>query len=95
MLEIVRSKQPVTCADLSRVYRLPPSTVSNIVDQLLQKRWIVEGALARRPKRRRPTMLALNDNLVMLVADLRPRKAKRSAGSGKSVGSIAFKSHAW
>jgi predicted NBD/HSP70 family sugar kinase len=75
VLEIVRSKQPISRADLSRVSGLQPSTVSNIVEQLLQERWIVEGAVARRPRGRRPTMLSLNDNLVMLVADLRPRRA--------------------
>ncbi|NYF90240.1 ROK family protein [Tunturiibacter empetritectus] len=75
VLEIVRSKQPISRADLSRVSGLQPSTVSNIVEQLLQETWIVEGAVARRPRGRRPTMLSLNDNLVMLVADLRPRRA--------------------
>jgi predicted transcriptional regulator len=75
VLEIVRSEQPISRAELSRVSGLQPSTVSNIVEQLLKENWIVEGAVARRPRGRRPTMLSLNDNLVMLVADLRPRKA--------------------
>lgn len=75
VLEIVRSKQPISRADLSRVSGLQPSTVSNIVEQLLQETWIVEGAVARRPRGRRPIMLTLNDNLVILVADLRPRRA--------------------
>jgi predicted NBD/HSP70 family sugar kinase len=75
VLEIVRSQQPISRADLSRTSGLQPSTVSNIVEQLLQENWIVEGAVARRPRGRRPTMLSLNDNLVILVADLRPRKA--------------------
>jgi predicted NBD/HSP70 family sugar kinase len=75
VLEIVRSKQPISRAELSRISGLQTSTVSNIVEQLLQETWIVEGAAARRPRGRRPTMLSLNENLVMLVADLRPRKA--------------------
>jgi predicted NBD/HSP70 family sugar kinase len=75
VLEIIRSKQPISRADLSRVSGLQPSTVSNIVEQLLQETWIVEGAVARRPRGRRPIMLSLNDNLVILVADLRPRRA--------------------
>ncbi len=74
VLEIVRSQQPISRADLSRASGLQPSTVSNIVEQLLKERWIVEGALAKRPRGRRPTMLALNDSLLMIVADLRPRK---------------------
>ena len=36
VLEIVRSEQPISRADLSRVSGLQPSTVSNIVEQLLQ-----------------------------------------------------------
>jgi predicted NBD/HSP70 family sugar kinase len=75
VLEIVRSEQPISRAELSRVSGLQPSTISIIVEQLLKENWIVEGAVARRPRGRRPTMLSLNDNLVMLVADLRPRKA--------------------
>ena len=75
VLEIIRSRQPISRADLSRASGLQPSTVSNIAEQLLQEGWIVEGAVARRPRGRRPTMLSLNDNLVMIVADLRPRKA--------------------
>ncbi len=75
VLEIIRSLQPISRADLSRASGLQPSTVSNIAEQLLQEGWIVEGAVARRPRGRRPTMLSLNDNLVMIVADLRPRKA--------------------
>src|SRR5580692_10581838 len=72
LLEIIRSQQPVSRADLARVSGLQPSTVSAIVGQLIDEKWITEGAVARRPRGRRPTMLTLNDELVILVADLRP-----------------------
>jgi predicted NBD/HSP70 family sugar kinase len=75
VLEIVRSRQPVSRADLSRLSGLQPSTVSSIVEDLIEDRWIVEGGTATRPRGRRPTMLSLNDDLVMLVADVRPRQA--------------------
>jgi predicted NBD/HSP70 family sugar kinase len=75
VLEIVRSQQPISRADLSRWSGLQPSTVSNIVEQLLGEKWIVEGAIVHRPRGRRPTLLSLNDELVILVADIRPHKA--------------------
>ena len=71
-LELIRAHQPVGRAELARFSGLQPSTVSAIVEQLLREKWITEGAVAKRPRGRRPTMLALNDELVILVADLRP-----------------------
>jgi predicted NBD/HSP70 family sugar kinase len=75
ILELIRSHQPVARADLSRLSGLQPSTVSSIAEQLLNERWITEGSVVRRPRGRRPTLLSLNDRLVMLVADIRPRWA--------------------
>jgi predicted NBD/HSP70 family sugar kinase len=75
LLEIIRSQQPVSRADLARSSGLQPSTVSAIVEQLLSEKWISEGALARRPRGRRPTLLSLNDQLVILVADIHPNQA--------------------
>ncbi len=75
VLEIIRSKQPISRADLSRNSGLQPSTVSNIVEQLIEEKWIKEGAAMKRPRGRRPTLLSLNDELVMLAADVRPTKA--------------------
>jgi len=75
VLEMIRARQPVARADLSRLSGLQPSTVSAIVEQLLKERWVTEGAVVRRPRGRRPTLLSLNDELVILVADLRPQQA--------------------
>jgi predicted NBD/HSP70 family sugar kinase len=75
VLELIRTRQPVARADLSRLSGLQPSTVSSIVEQLLAEKWIVEGAAAVRPRGRRPTLISLNDDLVMLVADIRPNQA--------------------
>jgi predicted NBD/HSP70 family sugar kinase len=75
VLEIIRSKQPVARADLARTSGLQPSTISAIVEQLIQEKWIAEGAVVRRPRGRRPTLLSLNDRLVILVADVRPQQA--------------------
>jgi len=75
VLEIIRSRQPIARADLARTSGLQPSTISAIVEQLIQEKWVTEGAVARRPRGRRPTLLSLNDDLVILAADVRPQQA--------------------
>jgi predicted NBD/HSP70 family sugar kinase len=75
ILEVVRANQPVSRAELSRLSGLQPSTVSLIVNQLIEERWVREGGAARLPRGRRPTMVGLNDDLVILVADIRPKLA--------------------
>src|ERR1700760_815443 len=68
VLEIIRSQQPVARADLARASGLQPSTISAIVEQLIQEKWIAEGAVVRRPRGRPSTQLSLNDSLVILTA---------------------------
>ena len=75
VLEIIRSQQPVSRADLARASGLQPSTVSAIVEQLIAEKWVKECAIERRPRGRHPTLLALNDGLVILTADIRPKQA--------------------
>jgi len=75
VLELIRGRQPISRAELARVSGLQRSTVSLIVDELLDEGWIREGALARRPRGRRPTLIGLNDDLVMIVCDIRPAQA--------------------
>jgi predicted NBD/HSP70 family sugar kinase len=75
ILELVRWHQPVARADLSRLSGLQPSTVSSIVEQLLNENWIIEGGIVRRTRGRRPTLLSLNDRQVILAVDIRPRRA--------------------
>jgi predicted NBD/HSP70 family sugar kinase len=75
VLELIRTRQPVSRSDLSRLSGLQPSTISSIVEQLLEEKWITEGAAARRPRGRRPTLLSLNSEIVMIVVDIRPQHA--------------------
>ena len=75
VLELIRGRQPISRADLSRLSGLQRSTVSLIVEDLLEDGWIREGAMARLPRGRRPTLLNLNDDLAVLVCDLRPTQA--------------------
>src|ERR1700685_733900 len=75
ILEVIRAHQPISRAELARLSGLQRITVSLIVNQLIEERWVREGATARLPRGRRPTMVGLNDDLVMLVADIRPQMA--------------------
>src|ERR1700712_2360524 len=75
VLELIRTKQPVSRADLSRISGLQPSTISSIAEQLISENWITEGAAAKRPRGRRPTLLSLNSEMVIVVADIRPTQA--------------------
>jgi len=75
VLRRIRSLQPVSRVDLARASGLQPSTVSSIVEQLLRERWIREGAVVKTARGRRPTLLSLNDDLVILAADIRPSHA--------------------
>jgi predicted NBD/HSP70 family sugar kinase len=75
VLELIRTKQPVSRADLSRISGLQPSTISSIAEQLIDEKWITESAAARRPRGRRPTLFSLNPDMVIIVADIRPNQA--------------------
>ena len=68
----IRTRQPVSRADLARVSGLQRSTVSLIVEELLAERWIVEGSLGRLPRGRRPTFLNLNSQRSVLALDIHP-----------------------
>jgi predicted NBD/HSP70 family sugar kinase len=75
VLEMIRARQPIARMDLARFSGLQRSTISAIVEQLLEERWIKEGALVKTARGRRPTHISLNDELVILVADIRPTRA--------------------
>src|ERR1700761_3650320 len=75
ILERIRALQPVARVDLARASGLQPSTVSSIVEQLLEEGWVREGAVRRTARGRHPTLLSLNDDLVIVVADVRPTQA--------------------
>lgn len=74
LLQIVR-RQPVSRADLARLSGLQRSTVSQIIRQLLREGWMCEGRNRHTARGRRPVMLTLNDDLVVLAVDIHPRDA--------------------
>ncbi|MGA8938785.1 MAG: ROK family protein [Acidobacteriaceae bacterium] len=75
VLELIRARQPVSRADLARLSGLQRSTVSEIVEDLIREEWVREGSVELRPRGRRPTMLGLNEDLVILAVDIHPRQA--------------------
>src|SRR6202035_3455530 len=72
VLNLIRTRQPISRADLARVSGLQRSTISLIVEQLVQENWVLEGPTGRLPRGRRPTFLRLNDERVVIGVDIRP-----------------------
>ena len=68
----IRIRQPISRADLARTSGLQRSTVSLIVEELLQERWIVEGLIGDAPRGRKPTGLVVNDKRTVLAVDVHP-----------------------
>src|SRR6476659_4837748 len=72
VLNLVRSGQPISRADLARHSGLQRSTVSLITGELIHQGWVCEGPTGRLPRGRRPTYLRLNDRRVIIGVDVRP-----------------------
>ncbi|HTX75805.1 MAG TPA: ROK family transcriptional regulator [Terracidiphilus sp.] len=75
VLELIRTSQPISRADLARRSGLQRSTVSQIVEQLMRERWVREGSVAAAPRGRRPTLVGLNEDLVAIAVDIHPKQA--------------------
>jgi predicted NBD/HSP70 family sugar kinase len=72
-LNIMRRHQPMSRADLARRSGLQRSTVSAIIDQLIDEGWVTEGASVVSARGRRPRFLHLNVERAGIIAvDLRP-----------------------
>jgi predicted NBD/HSP70 family sugar kinase len=72
VLNLIRTRQPLSRADLARVSGLQRSTISLIVEELVQEHWVIEGPTGRLPRGRRPTFLRLNEDRVIIGVDIRP-----------------------
>src|SRR5437764_5495669 len=72
VLNLIRTRQPISRADLARVSGMQPSTISLIVEQLIGDNWVIEREMGRLPRGRRPTFLRLNDERVIIGVDIRP-----------------------
>lgn len=73
VLNLIRTHQPISRADLARHSGLQRSTVSVIAEQLIRERWITEGANGHTARGRRPTFLHLNKERVGIIGiNVRP-----------------------
>ncbi|HXC96009.1 MAG TPA: ROK family transcriptional regulator [Edaphobacter sp.] len=72
VFNLVRTRQPLSRADLARISGLQRSTVSLIVEDLIKERWILEGSTGRPPRGRRPTFLELNHQRAVIALDIHP-----------------------
>ena len=73
-LSLIRHHPPMSRADLARRSGLQRSTVSAIIDQLIEEGWVTEG-VGRAPRGRRPRLLHLNVERASLVAvEVRPER---------------------
>src|SRR2546422_2681867 len=73
VLNLLRSNEPVSRADLARHSGLQRSTVSIIIEQLIGERWVTQGANGRAPRGRRPRFLHLNkERLRIIGVNVRP-----------------------
>jgi len=73
VLNLIRSQEPISRADLARHSGLQRSTVSLIAEQLIAERWVTEGANGRVPRGRRPRFLHLNKERVGIIGvNIRP-----------------------
>src|SRR6266853_2606872 len=73
VLNLIRGHQPISRADLARHSGLQRSTVSVIAEQLIEERWVTEGANGVTPRGRRPTFLHLNKGRIGFIGvNIRP-----------------------
>ena len=73
VLNLVRRFQPISRAALARRSGMQRSTVSAITEQLISRRWLLEGAGDQLPRGRKPTFLHLNsDRASILGIDVQP-----------------------
>jgi predicted NBD/HSP70 family sugar kinase len=79
ILEHIRVNQPISRAELSRRSGLQRSTVSQIIEQLIREKWVREGTQASSIRGRRPTLIELNGDLIVIAADIHPRQATVAA----------------
>jgi predicted NBD/HSP70 family sugar kinase len=75
VLKMLRRHQPISRVTIANWSGLQRSTVSSIVEQLIAESWIREGSVLKTARGRRPTMLSMNEDLMILVADVRPSQA--------------------
>ncbi|MDE1175058.1 MAG: ROK family transcriptional regulator [Edaphobacter sp.] len=72
VFNLIRTRQPVSRADLARISGLQRSTISLIVEDLIKERWVLDGATGKLPRGRHPTFLELNHQRAVIALDIHP-----------------------
>jgi predicted NBD/HSP70 family sugar kinase len=74
VLNQIRTRQPISRADLARTSGLQRSTISTIVEGLLAEGWVVESSLGESPRGRKPTHLIVSTRKVVVAVDIHPER---------------------
>ncbi len=72
VLNLIRAHQPISRAEIARLCGLQRSTVSQIVEQLMEESWVSEATSGRLPIGRQPVFFRLGNNCVIVGVDVRP-----------------------
>jgi predicted NBD/HSP70 family sugar kinase len=74
ILNLVRTRQPISRADLARFTGLQRSTISAITEQLIAEQWLTEGAFGHAARGRKPRFLHLNNDRAGIIGvNVRPQ----------------------
>lgn len=77
ILNTIREKGPISRADIAKMTKLTPPTVSNIVRELLDSQIIIESNQGESRGGRKPTMLIINaKNFYVIGLDVGPKDIK-------------------
>ena len=69
LFNLIRSRMPISRAALAKETGLSPTTVSILVDEMLQSQWIHETGTNGRPERgRRPIQIEVNASRGYVIA---------------------------
>ncbi|KAA6461183.1 ROK family transcriptional regulator [Acidobacteria bacterium AB60] len=74
VLNQIRTRQPISRADLARTSGLQRSTISTIVEGLLAEGWVVESATGVSARGRKPTHLVVSTRKVVVAVDIHPAR---------------------
>jgi predicted NBD/HSP70 family sugar kinase len=74
IFDLVRQWQPVSRADIARHSGLQRSTVSGIIEELIDEEWLLEGASGTLPRGRRPVLIQLHPSRGVLALDIHPSR---------------------
>ena len=91
VLNLVRAHQPISRADLARSMEVSRAAVTLIVNDLLERRLIFEGATGETVRGRKPTFLYIDSRRrVVLAADIRASQTYLMVADllGKPLGNI-------